>query len=65
VLFNVWSKGGEEPWLLVHADVSGQAEATFPERMDVDNYSIIDRHHSHVISLAVLCNDQPAWRPFE
>jgi hypothetical protein len=62
-LFKVWRSDGEEAWVLVHVEVQGQREETFPERMYVYNYRIFDRHRRHVVSLAVLCDDQAAWRP--
>ena len=62
-LFKVWRTTGTEAWLLVHIEVQGQPESDFPERMYVYNYRIYDRYDHRVASLAVLCDDQPAWRP--
>lgn len=62
-LFKVRRKAGTEAWLLVHVEVQGQPERDFPERMYVYNYRIYDRYQHQVASLAVLCDDQPAWRP--
>src|SRR5437868_6824522 len=39
-LFKVWLTDGQESWLLVHAEVQGQADIDFPERMFVYNYRI-------------------------
>jgi hypothetical protein len=62
-LFKVWREDGQEAWLLIHVEVQGQREQTFPERMFVYNYRIYDRYRRPVVSLAVLCDDQPQWRP--
>jgi hypothetical protein len=45
--------------------VQGEAEGAFPERMFVYNYRIYDRYNRSVVSLAVLTDDRPDWRPDE
>jgi hypothetical protein len=62
-LFKVWRIDGEEAWLLIHVEVQGKAEAAFAERMFVYNYRIYELYHRPVVSLAVLCDDRPGWRP--
>ncbi|HEV3257371.1 MAG TPA: hypothetical protein VG013_10860, partial [Gemmataceae bacterium] len=62
-LFKVWRKDGREAWLLIHIEVQGRRERAFPERMFVYSYRIYDRYRRPVVSLAVLCDDQPDWRP--
>src|SRR5262249_34325514 len=62
-LFRVWLKDGEEVWLLIHIEVQGKKEEAFPERMFVYGYRIYDRYRRPVVSLAVLCDDDPDWRP--
>src|SRR5260370_16055179 len=62
-LFKVWRKDGTEAWLLVHIEVQGQRERGFPERMFIYSYRIYDVYRRPAISLAVLCDDQPSWRP--
>jgi len=62
-LFKVWRKDGQETWLLIHIEVQGKREKDFPERMFVYNYRIYDRYHRPPVSLAVLCDDNPNWRP--
>ena len=62
-LFKVWRNSGRETWLLVHVEVQGQREKVFPERMYVYSYRIYDRYRHQVASLAVLCDEHPAWRP--
>lgn len=62
-LFKVWRENGKEAWLLIHVEVQGRRERGFPERMFVYSYRIYDRYRRPVVSLAVLCDDQPGWRP--
>ncbi len=62
-LFKVWRKDGKEAWLLIHVEVQGQRERGFAERMFVYYYRIRDRRHRPVVSLAVLCDEHPDWRP--
>jgi hypothetical protein len=62
-LFKVWRKDGREAWLLIHVEVQGKKEKAFPERMFVYSYRIYDRYRRPVVSVAVLCDDNPNWRP--
>ncbi len=62
-LFKVWRKDGAETWLLIHIEVQGKREKDFPERMFVYAYRIYDRYRRAPVSLAVLCDDEPNWRP--
>jgi hypothetical protein len=62
-LFKVWTIEGEEYWLLIHIEVQGQPEGDFAERMFVYNYRAYDLYNRPVVSLAVLCDPQPDWRP--
>jgi hypothetical protein len=62
-LFKVWLKTGDEHWLLVHIEVQGDAEKEFPERMFNYNAAVRQLYNKEVVSLAILCDDQPNWRP--
>ena len=59
----VWLLNGEEAWVLVHLEVQGQYDSKFTERMYTYNYRLFDRHKKCVISLAVLADEDPNWRP--
>ncbi|MBD2628228.1 transposase [Trichormus variabilis] len=59
----VWLLDGEEAWVLVHVEVQGQYDSAFTERMYTYNYRLFDRHQKRVISLAVLADEDPNWRP--
>ena len=62
-LVKVWLKSGEEKWLLIHVEVQAWKEGDFPRRMYVYNHRIFDRYDREVISLAILADDDPDWRP--
>jgi len=62
-LVKVWLTAGEETWLLVHIEVQGQAEAEFAQRMYTYHYRLFDRYAREVVSLAVLGDTSPTWRP--
>jgi hypothetical protein len=62
-LVKVWLKSGEEKWILIHVEVQTWREAAFAKRMYVYNYRLFDRYDREVISLAVLADDDPHWRP--
>ena len=64
-LVRVWRRGGGEAWVLVHAEVQNQEEATFARRMFVYNYRLYDRYERQVVSLAVLGDERAGWRPTE
>ncbi len=62
-LVKVWLKSGEERWLLIHVEVQTWKEGDFPKRMHIYNHRIFDRYDREVISLAILADDDPDWRP--
>lgn len=62
-LFKVWQRDGEETWILIHIEVQSQEDSGFAERMFVYNYRCFDRYRKPVISLAVLGDERPNWRP--
>jgi hypothetical protein len=62
-LVKVWTTDGAECWVLVHVEVQTARDAEFPRRMYVYNYRVFDRYNRPVASLAVLADDDPAWRP--
>jgi hypothetical protein len=49
----------------LHIEIQSQTDADFPHRMFVYYYRIHDRYKKPVISLAILGDDQPNWRPSE
>jgi hypothetical protein len=64
-LLKVWLRDGEEAWLLLHIELQSQTDSGFSKRMFTYHYRIYDRYGREVVSLAVLGDDQPNWRPQE
>jgi hypothetical protein len=62
-LVKVWRKNGREAWVLIHVEVQTQREADFPKRMYDYNTRLTHRYNRTVVSLAVLADDDPNWRP--
>ncbi len=62
-LVKVFLRNGDERWLLIHVEIQGYQEKNFPERMYIYNYRIFDKFRRDVISLAVLTDDNPDFRP--
>jgi hypothetical protein len=62
-LVKVWLKSGEEEWILVHVDVQGQPQKTFPERMYIYNYRIRDRYNRRVVAWAILTDKNKRFVP--
>lgn len=49
----------------LHAEVQGEPEEDFERRMDTYNYRARDRLGQEVVSVAVLADDDPRWKPEE
>lgn len=62
-LVKAWRKDGREAWVLVHVEVQTQRDAGLGARMYAYNTRIADRYNRRVVSLAVLADDSPHWRP--
>jgi hypothetical protein len=62
-LVKVWLNSGQEQWVLIHVEVQTSEEADFARRMYTYNYRLFDRYNEEVVSLAVLGDDNPRWRP--
>lgn len=62
-LVKIYRISGEENWILIHVEVQSQEEADFPSRMYTYNYRIFDKYQKFVVSLAILGDDNPNWRP--
>jgi hypothetical protein len=56
-------KKGKELVLLLHAEVQASPEAIFPERVYIYSFRIFDLFRIPVISIAILCDGDPKWRP--
>ncbi|MBS0288103.1 MAG: hypothetical protein JSR17_12460 [Proteobacteria bacterium] len=62
-LMKVYTKSGEEAWVLVHCEIQGQRDVEFPKRMFVYRYRLIDFYAKPVASFALLTDANENWRP--
>lgn len=62
-LIQVARLSGERALVYMHIEVQSQHEVGFAERMYIYHYRIHDRYRQPIVSLAVLGDDRPAWRP--
>jgi hypothetical protein len=59
----VWRQDGEEAHVLVHIEVQSQQDAAFAERMFRYHARLYDHYRRNVVSLAILGDERPRWRP--
>lgn len=62
-LFKVSLLSGEPCILYLHIEIQGQRDGSFEFRMWSYNYRLCDRFGPNVVSLAVLVDEDPKWRP--
>jgi hypothetical protein len=62
-LVRVRLRGGQRLWLLIHIEIQGKREAKFETRMFVYHYRAFDVKHERILSLAILTDRSPDWRP--
>ena len=63
LLVKVWRKDGHEAWVLIHVEVQTSRDPTLMTRLYAYNTRIADRYNRQVVTLAVLADDNPGWRP--
>jgi hypothetical protein len=62
-LIQVCMKTGNKVLIRIHVEVQGQFDKEFTQRMFVYHYRIFDRYGEQPVSLAVLADDNPNWKP--
>ena len=62
-LVKVRLRGGQRLWLLIHIEIQGKREAQFETRMFMYHYRAFDLHKERILSLAILTDRSPNWRP--
>ncbi|NER53061.1 MAG: transposase [Symploca sp. SIO1A3] len=62
-LVKVWRRNGQQTWVLLHVEIQGSKESVFPNRMYVYHYRLSDRYNHPIVSLAVLTDENPNWKP--
>jgi hypothetical protein len=64
-LFEVKLRAGDPLWILIHVEVQSQYDRDFTDRIYRYNYRALDRYNRWVVSLGVLGDNNPSWRPCE
>ncbi len=62
-LLKVYQNSGEEKWVYIHLEVQSQQRKDVAERMYIYNSLLYLRYRKPVMSLLVLGDDKPNWRP--
>ena len=62
-LIKVFSKTGEENWILVHIEVQGSSDAEFSERMYTYFYRIWDKYKKPIAAFAILTDSNKRFNP--
>ena len=56
---------GRPLYLVLHVEIQASREAGFPQRMFIYYYRLYDLYPEQVVSLAILADEEPDWRPEE
>lgn len=62
-LFKIWLSDGAACWLLIHVEIQADVEKEFAARMFEYHSAIRRMYNREVVGLALLCDDQPDWKP--
>ncbi len=63
LLVEVYFKDGSRGRILLHVEIQNEPEPFFDERLFIYHYRIFDKFRAAVITLALLTDFDPAWRP--
>src|SRR6266508_3710701 len=58
-----WGRDGVAAWVLIHIEIQSQNQTDFAQRMFQYHYRLRDRFEHAVVSIAMLADDRPNWRP--
>ncbi|MCF2491588.1 Rpn family recombination-promoting nuclease/putative transposase [Dyadobacter sp. CY347] len=62
-LVKVYTKEGQEEWILVHIEVQGYTDPDFADRMFTYYYRIWDKYRKRTTALAILTDDNESYYP--
>ncbi len=62
-LIKVYLKSGKDIWVYIHIEVQSQRRPNIPERIYIYNCLLYLRYRKPIMSLLVLGDDQPNWKP--
>ncbi len=63
VLVKVFTKKAAEQWLQIHIEIQSQVDSTLAQRMFTYNHRARTNSNRPVVSLAILADTSPKWRP--
>lgn len=63
VLVKVFRRDGVEEWLLIHIEIQSQPDPRLPWRVYRYRHRIADRYNHSVVTLVVLADPSPGFRP--
>ena len=62
-LVKVFLNDGTEAIVFIHIEIQGYHDTHFTSRMFIYNRRIHEKYNKEVVSLAILCDDDPKYRP--
>src|ERR1700744_4544942 len=62
-LVKVFTKGGEEKWILVHVEIQGQYHEDFASRMFRYYYRLLDKYNKPITAYAIFTEANSKTRP--
>lgn len=62
-LVKVFTKEGEEKWILAHIEVQGYSDPTFEERLFIYHYRIFDRYRKRIATMVILSDESKTYHP--
>lgn len=62
-LVKVWTRSGDETWVLLNIEVQSQEESNFGARIFTHYYRLRDRYDVPIVNLAILGDERANWRP--
>jgi hypothetical protein len=62
-LVKVWTRAGDETWVLLNIEVQSQEESNFGARIFTHYYRLRDRYDVPIVNLVILGDERANWRP--
>jgi hypothetical protein len=62
-LVKVWTRSGDETWVLLNIEIQSQEELNFSARIFTYYYRLRDRYNVPIVSLVILGDERSTWRP--
>ena len=62
-LVKVWTRSGDETWVLLNIEIQSQEESNFSQRIFTYHYRLRDRYNVPIVNLVILGDERATWRP--